>query len=211
MLAPGLGVSEDPATGSASGPLGCYLHKYGLLPRERLTDFVSLQGVKMLRPSRLHVSIEGLDAVTRVRVGGRSVLIGDRIADVLSGSTALHYRARLPTARRVFMVWSDMFVLGAPLLEKILRPLIVYAVLLLLIRMFGKRELAQLKSVHVRVRSRSPTRSKRSSAATIRSPALDQHDRPIGRQLDLDGCPYPHEQIDRSRDDRDSPRELTAR
>jgi uncharacterized membrane protein YcaP (DUF421 family) len=42
------------------------------------------------------------------------------------------------------MVWSDMFVLGAPLLEKILRPLIVYAVLLLLIRMFGKRELAQL-------------------------------------------------------------------
>jgi trans-2,3-dihydro-3-hydroxyanthranilate isomerase len=77
MLAPGLGVSEDPATGSASGPLGCYLHKYGLLPRERLTDFVSLQGVKMLRPSRLHVSIEGLDAVTRVRVGGRSVLIGE--------------------------------------------------------------------------------------------------------------------------------------
>jgi uncharacterized membrane protein YcaP (DUF421 family) len=42
------------------------------------------------------------------------------------------------------MIWSDMFVLGVPLLEKILRPLIVYAALLLLIRLFGKRELAQL-------------------------------------------------------------------
>jgi len=78
MLAPGLGVSEDPATGSASGPLGCYLHKHGLMPRERLAHIVSLQGVKMLRPSRLHISIEGQgDAITRVRVGGRSVLVGE--------------------------------------------------------------------------------------------------------------------------------------
>jgi uncharacterized membrane protein YcaP (DUF421 family) len=42
------------------------------------------------------------------------------------------------------MLWSDMFVLGVPLLEKIIRPLIVYSVMLLLIRAFGKRELAQL-------------------------------------------------------------------
>ena len=42
------------------------------------------------------------------------------------------------------MAWSDMFVPGVPLLEKVLRPLIVYAALLVLIRMFGKRELAQL-------------------------------------------------------------------
>jgi len=42
------------------------------------------------------------------------------------------------------MVWSDLFVPGVPLLEKIVRPLIVYAALLVLIRMFGKRELAQL-------------------------------------------------------------------
>jgi len=42
------------------------------------------------------------------------------------------------------MAWSDMFVPGVPLLEKIVRPLIVYAALLILIRMFGKRELAQL-------------------------------------------------------------------
>ena len=41
-------------------------------------------------------------------------------------------------------MWSDLFVPGVPLLEKIIRPLIVYAALLILIRMFGKRELAQL-------------------------------------------------------------------
>ena len=77
MLAPGLGVSEDPATGGASGPLGCYLYQHRLVPRERLSHIVSLQGVKMLRPSRIHISIEAQgDGITRVRVGGRSVLVG---------------------------------------------------------------------------------------------------------------------------------------
>jgi uncharacterized membrane protein YcaP (DUF421 family) len=42
------------------------------------------------------------------------------------------------------MVWSDLLVPGVPLIEKIVRPLIVYVVLLLLVRLFGKRELAQL-------------------------------------------------------------------
>jgi trans-2,3-dihydro-3-hydroxyanthranilate isomerase len=78
MLAPGFGISEDPATGGASGPLGCYLFKYRLLPRETLARFVSLQGVKMRRPSRIHISIDAQgEEITRVRVGGRSVLIGD--------------------------------------------------------------------------------------------------------------------------------------
>lgn len=77
MLAPGLGVSEDPATGGASGPLGCYIHRHRLIPRERLSHVVSLQGVKMLRPSRIHISIDApQDDITRVRVGGRSVLVG---------------------------------------------------------------------------------------------------------------------------------------
>jgi trans-2,3-dihydro-3-hydroxyanthranilate isomerase len=78
MLAPGFGIAEDPATGSASGPLGCYLFTHGLLPQAELSHFVSRQGVKMLRPSRVHVSIEGSGAtITRVRVGGRSVLVGE--------------------------------------------------------------------------------------------------------------------------------------
>jgi trans-2,3-dihydro-3-hydroxyanthranilate isomerase len=78
MLAPGFGITEDPATGSASGPLGCYLFKYRLVPRERLAHLVSLQGAKMLRPSRIHISIEATgEEITRVRVGGRSVMVGD--------------------------------------------------------------------------------------------------------------------------------------
>jgi trans-2,3-dihydro-3-hydroxyanthranilate isomerase len=78
MLAPGFGIAEDPATGGASGPLGCYLFKHGLLPREALAKFVSLQGVKMLRPSRIHISIDTQgEEIIRVRVGGRSVLVGD--------------------------------------------------------------------------------------------------------------------------------------
>ena len=83
MLAPGLGVSEDPATGGASGPLGCYLFKHRLLPRERVSHMVSLQGVKMRRPSRIHISIDAQgEDITRVRVGGRSVLVGRGVLTV---------------------------------------------------------------------------------------------------------------------------------
>jgi uncharacterized membrane protein YcaP (DUF421 family) len=41
-------------------------------------------------------------------------------------------------------LWSDMFVLGLPILEKVLRPLVVYAFLIVALRLAGKRELAQL-------------------------------------------------------------------
>ena len=41
-------------------------------------------------------------------------------------------------------MWHDIFVLGAPLAEKLLRPIIVYICLVALLRIFGKRELAQL-------------------------------------------------------------------
>jgi hypothetical protein len=43
-------------------------------------------------------------------------------------------------------LWSDMFVLGLPILEKILRTLIVYGFLIVALRLAGKRELAQLRS-----------------------------------------------------------------
>ena len=77
MLAPSFGVSEDPATGGASGPLGCYLLNYKLVTPEAARNIVSLQGVLMKRPSRLYVSIDSHDgAISRVRVGGKSVLVG---------------------------------------------------------------------------------------------------------------------------------------
>jgi trans-2,3-dihydro-3-hydroxyanthranilate isomerase len=80
MFAPGLGIFEDPATGSASGPLGCYLVTHGVVPPDRAGAILSLQGVKMGRPSRVHVAI-GLDAggITRVQVGGEAVLVGEGV------------------------------------------------------------------------------------------------------------------------------------
>ena len=42
------------------------------------------------------------------------------------------------------LIFDHMFQLPLPILEKLLRPVIVYLVLVLLLRLFGKRELAQL-------------------------------------------------------------------
>ena len=41
-------------------------------------------------------------------------------------------------------MWNDMFIVAVPILEKILRPIVVYFALVILLRIFGKRELAQL-------------------------------------------------------------------
>ena len=77
MLAPGFGIAEDPATGGASGPLGCYLLHHKVVSAEAARNILSLQGVLMKRPSRIHISIDSRDgAIERVRVGGRSVLVG---------------------------------------------------------------------------------------------------------------------------------------
>jgi uncharacterized membrane protein YcaP (DUF421 family) len=59
----------------------------------------------------------------------------------------LDYRIFYQTNLGVLMdpkMWSDMFQLGLPIIEKILRPLIVYFFLILVLRLAGKRELAQL-------------------------------------------------------------------
>lgn len=75
-----MGANEDPATGSASGPLGCYLVKHGLVAPEKAGTIVSSQGVKMGRPSRIHIKLDMSGSeVTRVRVGGTSVLVGEGV------------------------------------------------------------------------------------------------------------------------------------
>jgi len=80
MFAPDLGVAEDPATGSASGPLGCYLVRYGIVAADRASRMLSLQGVKMGRPSHVHISIGARNGnIESVRVGGESVLAGEGI------------------------------------------------------------------------------------------------------------------------------------
>ena len=76
MFAPEFGIIEDPATGAAHGPLGCYLVQHGLVQGEAAQRIVSMQGVAMGRPSRIHVAITGgPDAITEVKCGGRAVLV----------------------------------------------------------------------------------------------------------------------------------------
>jgi trans-2,3-dihydro-3-hydroxyanthranilate isomerase len=78
MFAPGLGVTEDPATGGASGPLGCYLLRHGVVPVSGAElEITSEQGIEMGRPSfiRIRVAHEG-GRITRVRVGGRCRFVG---------------------------------------------------------------------------------------------------------------------------------------
>jgi trans-2,3-dihydro-3-hydroxyanthranilate isomerase len=78
MFAPAFGIPEDPATGSACGPLGCYLVYYGLVPAQAQSHLVCEQGFEMGRPSILHITI-GQDQghISSVKVGGQSVLVGE--------------------------------------------------------------------------------------------------------------------------------------
>ena len=77
MFAPEFGIIEDPATGGASGPLGCYLVHHGLVQGDAAQGMVSLQGAAMGRRSRIHISIDTAGGeIRRVRVGGQAVLVG---------------------------------------------------------------------------------------------------------------------------------------
>jgi trans-2,3-dihydro-3-hydroxyanthranilate isomerase len=78
MFAPELGITEDPATGAASGPLGCYLVRHRMVQPDKADSMISLQGVKMGRPSHVHIAI-GLQngEISSVQVGGEAVLAGE--------------------------------------------------------------------------------------------------------------------------------------
>lgn len=66
-------IAEDPATGSASGPLGAFAVKYGLVERAPKVEIVSEQGTKMGRQSFVHIELaygESRDVPQRIDVGG---------------------------------------------------------------------------------------------------------------------------------------------
>ncbi|WP_028778307.1 PhzF family phenazine biosynthesis protein [Shimazuella kribbensis] len=79
MFAPAMGISEDPATGNASGSLGAYLVEHAVVsPVEQETYFIrSEQGFEMGRPSYIDITIgkEG-EQYKEVKIGGTSVIIG---------------------------------------------------------------------------------------------------------------------------------------
>ena len=74
MFAPGAGVVEDPATGSAAGPLAIHLARHG---RIRFGEQIEIsQGAELNRPSTLFARVEGEgDRIDRVLVGGSAVVV----------------------------------------------------------------------------------------------------------------------------------------
>lgn len=83
MFAPGLGVTEDPATGGASGPLGCYLVRHQVLPSNGELRCLSEQGIEMGRTSFISIRIGHRDnEITAVAVGGTCYYIGKGYLEV---------------------------------------------------------------------------------------------------------------------------------
>jgi len=73
-FAPGGGTQEDPATGSAAGPLACHLARHGRIPFGEEIEI--RQGAEIHRPSVLFARADGApDGIERVEVGGSAVTV----------------------------------------------------------------------------------------------------------------------------------------
>ena len=70
MFAPEHGVMEDPATGSATGPLAAYMMRHNLASKAAGARFLSEQGTKMGRRSILYIQVNGVEGVDGIEVGG---------------------------------------------------------------------------------------------------------------------------------------------
>jgi trans-2,3-dihydro-3-hydroxyanthranilate isomerase len=74
MFAPALGVPEDPATGSAAGPLALHLASHGWIGYGEQIEI--RQGEEIRRPSLLHARVEQSDSrISRIAVGGSAVIV----------------------------------------------------------------------------------------------------------------------------------------
>ncbi len=83
MFDKGLGIGEDPATGSAQGPLGAYIVAHELVQPAPTTRIRSEQGFEIGRPSILDIEVDKAGAaITAVRVGGRCVPMGGGWLDI---------------------------------------------------------------------------------------------------------------------------------
>jgi trans-2,3-dihydro-3-hydroxyanthranilate isomerase len=74
MFAPAGGVAEDPATGSAAGPLAVHLGRHGRIAFGEQVEIS--QGAEIARPSTLYARAHGsADSLERVEVGGSAVIV----------------------------------------------------------------------------------------------------------------------------------------
>jgi trans-2,3-dihydro-3-hydroxyanthranilate isomerase len=83
MFAPHSGISEDPATGSAAGPLGAYLVRHGIVRGSGELTIISEQGTKIRRPSFLHIRLRATPE------GARDLRVGGGVMPVLEGRLSL--------------------------------------------------------------------------------------------------------------------------
>lgn len=78
MFAAPIGIWEDPATGSASGALGAYLVKNGVVDVGPTTEVFMEQGYEIDRPSRITVQVfSDDDAIQEIKVGGQAVMVAE--------------------------------------------------------------------------------------------------------------------------------------
>jgi len=82
MFAPEYGVVEDPATGSATGPLAAFMMRHKLAPSADGTRFVSEQGAKMGRRSFLYLHVHGEHGSDGIEVGGYVTPLVDAIMNL---------------------------------------------------------------------------------------------------------------------------------
>jgi trans-2,3-dihydro-3-hydroxyanthranilate isomerase len=86
MFAPGIGVPEDPATGSAAGPLAVHLVRHGRIAFGQEIEI--RQGAEVARPSLLRARVGGsAELIETVEVGGSAVIVahGEFLLDVNGG------------------------------------------------------------------------------------------------------------------------------
>lgn len=77
MFAPAIGITEDPVTGNANGPLGAYLVKYGLIPFSNgINKFRAIQGETIGRTGIIDVQVKVIDnSPVEIKVGGTAVIV----------------------------------------------------------------------------------------------------------------------------------------
>ena len=86
LFAPSQGIAEDPATGSAAGPVGSYLVRYGVIDSTGELAALLEQGIEIGRPSFLHFRIaHARNEITDVRVGGTCHYIGKGELELAAG------------------------------------------------------------------------------------------------------------------------------
>lgn len=78
-FAPAFGITEESATGTANGALGAFLIKNNVLKFRSGMEIISIQGIKMNRPSSILIRLEGTEDDFIIKVGGSAIIIEEKI------------------------------------------------------------------------------------------------------------------------------------